>query len=137
MIFFLISILAGILTVLAPCILPFLPIVIGASENGERRVSKRATIVIFSLSVSVIAFTLLLKASTAFIGIPQGFWTGFSGSVILLVGLSIVFPSFWARLPFINKISQIGNNAIEIGHSKKNYIGDILVGLALGTVFST
>ncbi len=137
MIFFVISILAGILTVLAPCILPFLPIVIGASENSKRRISKRAIIVIFSLSVSVIAFTLLLKASTAFIGIPQSFWTGFSGSVILLVGLSIVFPSFWARLPFINKISQIGNSAIATGHGKKNYIGDILVGLALGPVFST
>ena len=70
MIFFVISILAGVFTVLAPCILPFLPVVIGASEEGARGVSRRAVTVIGSLSVSVIVFTLLLKVSTFFIHVP-------------------------------------------------------------------
>ncbi len=137
MIFFLISILAGLFTVVAPCILPLLPIVIGASEEGERRVSKRALIIIGSLSVSVILFTLLLKATTFFISIPQVFWSSFSGTVIILVGLAIVFPSLWTKVPFVQKLSIVSNKAVGVGYQKKNYKGDMLIGLALGPVFTT
>ncbi len=137
MIFFVISILAGILTVLAPCILPLLPVVVGAREEGSRRISKRALTVVGSISVSVIVFTLLLKATTIFISIPQSFWTTFSGLVIILVGGAIVFPSLWARIPFVNKLSRISNKAVGTGYQKKSYRGDMLMGLALGPVFTT
>lgn len=137
MIFFFIAILAGIFTVLAPCILPLLPIVVGASEEGSRGVSKRAFVVIGSLSVSVIVFTLLLKATTLFISIPQFFWTTFSGVVIILVGIAIIFPSFWAKIPYVSKISLISNKAVGKGYQKKSYKGDMLIGLALGPVFTT
>ena len=137
MIFFIISVLAGIFTVLAPCILPLLPVVIGASEEGSRGVSKRALTVIGSLSISVVLFTLLLKATTLFISIPQIFWTSFSGLVIILVGLAIVSPSFWAKIPYVNKLSTISNKAVGTGYKKKSYKGDMLIGLALGPVFTT
>lgn len=137
MIFFFISILAGILTVLAPCILPLLPIIIGSSEAGGRRISRRSLVVIGSLSVSVIVFTLLLKASTLLIDIPQSFWNVFSGTIIVLVGLAIVFPSFWSSIPWVQKLSNLGNRALGVGYKKKNYVGDVLIGLALGPVFTT
>ncbi|MDA1335239.1 MAG: DUF3179 domain-containing (seleno)protein [bacterium] len=137
MIFFLISVLAGILTVLAPCILPLLPIIIGSSETKRHRVSRRSLVVIGSLSVSVVLFTLLLKASTLLIDIPQTFWNMFSGTIIVLVGLAIVFPSLWSRIPFVQKLSNLSNKAIGTGYQKKNYSGDALIGLALGPVFTT
>lgn len=137
MIFLGISILAGVLTVLAPCILPLLPVVIGASESGERKISKRALVVISSLSVSVIVFTLLLKATTLLIDIPQVFWNWFSGIIIILVGVAILFPSFWAKIPYVNKLSLLSNKAVGTGYQKKSYTGDMLIGLALGPVFTT
>ncbi len=137
MIFFIISFFAGVFTVLAPCILPLLPVVVGASEEGVRGVSKRAYTVIGSLSLSVIFFTLILKATTLFISIPQSFWTGFSGSVIVLVGLAIVFPSFWTKIPYISELSILSNKAVGTGYQKKSYTGDMLIGLALGPVFTT
>ena len=137
MLFLLISILAGILTVLAPCILPLLPIVIGSSETDKHYISKRAVIVILSLSISVILFTLLLKASTLFINIPQYFWNILSGGIIVFVGFAILIPSFWASIPFVQKISIMGNKAIGTGYKKKNYAGDMLIGFALGPVFTT
>lgn len=137
MVFFVISVLAGIFTVLAPCILPLLPVVIGASEEGSRGISKRALTVIGSLSFSVVLFTLLLKATTLFISIPQIFWTSFSGLIIILVGMALVFPSFWVRIPYVNKLSLISNKAVGAGYQEKNYKGDILIGLALGPVFTT
>lgn len=137
MIFFLISVLAGILTVLAPCILPLLPIVIGSSESEEKKISRKSLVVIGSLSFSVILFTLLLKASTLLIDIPQSFWNIFSGTIIVLVGLAILFPEVWSRIPFVQKINIISNKAVGTGYQKKNHYGDMLIGLALGPVFTT
>lgn len=137
MVFFLIAVLAGVFTVVAPCILPLLPVVIGASEEGARKISKRALVVISSLSVSVILFTLLLKATTLFIEIPQSFWSIFSGLIVILVGLAIVFPNFWARIPLVKRLSLISNKAVGTGYQNKSYKGDMLIGLALGSVFTT
>ena len=137
MIFFLIAILAGIFTIVAPCILPLLPIVLGASEAGEQKISKRAITVIGSLSVSVILFTLLLKATTLFISIPQAFWSTFSGVIIILVGLAIAFPLLWVKVPFVQKLSVLSNKAVGAGYQEQSYKGDMLIGLALGPVFTT
>jgi len=139
MAFFLISVLAGILTVLAPCIFPLLPIVIGSSEPGkqEKGISRRAIVVIISLSVSVIVFTLLLKATTLFITIPQSFWAYFSGAMIILVGLAILFPTAWARIPLASYLSRKGDKALKEGRDKQSIGGDIVMGAALGPVFTS
>jgi cytochrome c biogenesis protein CcdA len=137
MIFTLISFLAGILTVLAPCILPLLPIIISSTEGSKKGVSRRALIVIGSLALSVVIFTVLLKASTLLIDIPQWFWAGFSGTVVMIVGLSMIFPTTWAKLPLIKNISRASNASLGKGYQKKSYAGDVLIGLSLGPVFST
>lgn len=137
MIFFFISVLAGILTVLAPCVLPLLPIVIGSSDGEDRRLSIRSIVVIGSLSLSILLFTLLLKATTLLIDIPQTFWNTFSGIIIIAVGLAIIFPSIWSRIPFMQRANVYGNKIIGAGYQKKNYFGDALIGFALGPVFTT
>jgi peptide methionine sulfoxide reductase msrA/msrB len=137
MVFFVISILAGIFTVFAPCILPLLPVVIGASEEGSRRISTRALVVIGSLSLSVVFFTVFLKATTLFINIPQSVWTTFSGLAIIFVGVTMLSPAVWARMPYINTLSILSNKAVGAGYQKKSYKGDVLIGTALGPVFTT
>jgi peptide methionine sulfoxide reductase msrA/msrB len=137
MLFFGIAVLAGIFTVVAPCILPLLPVVLGSSDEGAQGISKRALVVIGSLSVSVVAFTLLLKASTLLIDIPNTFWTTFSGAVLIVVGLAIVFPALWTKVPLVRAVSRASNKAVGTGYTKKSYVGDVVVGLALGPVFTT
>ena len=121
----------------APCILPFLPIVIGSAEPGQKGLSRRSIIVIISLSLSVIAFTLLLKASTLLIDIPTSTWTTASGVIIILAGLALLFPGVWARLPLLGKLQRSGEKSLQKGHVQKSFAGDIAVGLALGPVFSS
>lgn len=107
MILFLISFIAGVLTVLAPCILPLLPVVIGGSlSNGGASTfnKKKAFTIIMSLGLSVIVFTLLLKASTLFIDIPEYVWKWISGSIVILLGLVTLFPSLWEN-PLLAKLS--------------------------------
>lgn len=135
MAFLAIAFLAGVLTVLAPCILPLLPVVVGSSASGRSRLTPY--IVVGSLSASIIVFTILLKASSALITVPQAFWTYLSGGIILLFGVTLVFPGIWESLPGIAKLSSGSNRLLGTGYQKKSVWGDVLVGAALGPIFST
>jgi len=61
-----VSFLAGIMTILAPCVLPLLPVILGASAS-ESEDKYRPYIIILSLIFSIVIFSLLLKFSTIFI----------------------------------------------------------------------
>lgn len=135
MTFLIVSFIAGVLTVLAPCVLPLLPVVIGASAAGRSKVTPY--VVVGSLGVSIILFTFLLKASTVFIEIPPQSWMYLSGGILVLFGLTLLFPGLWEKIPGINKLSRSSNKALGAGYQKKSIWGDVLVGASLGPVFST
>jgi cytochrome c biogenesis protein CcdA len=136
MLLLLLSFLAGLLTVLAPCILPLLPVIVGGSM-AEGKVNKRkAVTIVASLGVSVLVFTLLLKVSTAFISIPDYTWKVLSGGVVLTLGIVTLFPSLW-RNKFLSRLNTKSNIALGKGDSKKSFWGDVVVGAALGPIFST
>jgi cytochrome c biogenesis protein CcdA len=128
--------IAGILTILAPCILPLLPVIIGGSTVGKQH--RYAPLVItFSLGVSIILFTLALRASTAFVGIPDSAWGYLSGGVIGLIGLSMIYPQYWDQIS-----ARIGFNAASnrwLGKSARRggWTGTVLMGFALGPVFTS
>lgn len=130
-----IAFIAGALTVLAPCILPLLPVVIGTSLSGRSRLTPY--VVVASLCISIIVFTYVLKVSTVFISVPQSFWVYFSGGIVFLFGLSLLWPSIWERIPGLGKISVRANKLLGTGHQKHNFWGDVLVGADLGPIFST
>ncbi len=130
-----VSFIAGVLTVLAPCILPLLPVVIGSAASGRSRLTPY--VVVGSLAGSIIIFTYLLKASTIFIMVPPQFWTYLSGGIVALFGLLLVFPSLWESLPGMSRLSAGSNKLLGSGYQKKSLAGDIIVGAALGPVFST
>ena len=134
----LISFIAGILTVLAPCVLPLLPVIIGGSLTGKGKdvhIKKLVTVVV-SLGISVIAFTLLLKASTLFIVIPEYVWKWVSGGILVAFGLVTFFPALWSGKA-IAKASVQSNKVLGKGSIKNSFWGDVLIGSSLGPVFST
>lgn len=136
MILFLLSLLAGIFTVLAPCTISLLPVIVGGSLNGGQNF-KRALVVTASLGLSVIVFTLLLKVSSSLISIPQEFWQLVSGGIILGLGLTMLFPSLWESLSFTGLMNRSANRLLATGYKKQSFAGDMLVGAALGPVFSS
>ena len=136
MILFFISLLAGLLTVLAPCTISLLPVIVGGTLSGGSSVRRIITVTL-ALGASVIAFTLLLKASTALIAVPQSFWQGVSGVIIIALGIAMIFPKLWESLSFLQKINRESNKALATGYQKQNVWGDILTGAALGPVFSS
>ncbi|HUO50016.1 MAG TPA: redoxin family protein [Candidatus Paceibacterota bacterium] len=135
MLLFLISFIAGILTVLAPCVLPLLPVIVGGSlAQGNRW---RTYTICISLGLSVIIFTLLLKASTVFISVPQSVWGWISGGVLILFGIVMVFPKLWDNLGFVNLMNRSSNRLLATGYQRNSMWGDAIMGAALGPVFSS
>ncbi len=135
---FILSFVAGLLTVLAPCVLPLLPVIVGGSLDGTGGQSKkRAFTVITSLAVSLIAFTFLLKVSTVFITIPEVTWKYLSGGIIIGFGILWIFPSIMEKLSFMGSLGQKSNALLGKGLQKKSIWGDVIVGAALGPVFAT
>ncbi len=135
-----ISFVAGILTVLAPCILPVLPVIVGGSltDISEKEKSrKRAITIVIALAVSVIIFTLLLKVSTFFISVPEIFWQWLSGIIIVILGIIMIFPKIWENVGFVNKLNTESNQLFSVGFRKKNFWGNIIMGAALGPVFAS
>lgn len=137
MVLFFTSILAGAITVLTPCVLPLLPVVMSGSISGTSNSHKRAYIITASLALSVVLFTFLLKISTLFINIPQHFWVYLSGGVIFLLGLIFVFPKIWYAIPGMNIASIESSKTMSKFSLQEGSGSAVLLGASLGPVFST
>lgn len=134
------SFLAGVLTVAAPCILPLLPVVIGGAALQEDKARPKwfhAVIITASLAVSVIVFTLLLKATTALLGVPQEVWSVISGVIVIALGLYFLFPNIWDSFSAKAGLNSKTNALMGKSFAQKGVARDILIGASLGPVFSS
>ena len=133
---FIVAFVAGILTVLSPCVLPLLPVIVGGSLAGGTSY-RRALTVTISLGISVFLFTFLLKVSTIFIMVPPSVWNWLSGGILFIVGIFFLFPNLWDLIPGTARANRDSNQLLSKGFMRQNFWGDVLVGAALGPVFST
>ncbi len=131
----LVSFVAGILTVLAPCVLPLLPIIVGGAAQDARR--RNPYVITASLAASIVAFTLLLKFSAAFVSVPQVAWTSISGGMLIAFGLVSLFPSVWEKISGRFALQKNADALLEGSAKKSGMAGDVFVGLSLGPVFSS
>jgi cytochrome c biogenesis protein CcdA len=144
---------AGVLTTLAPCVLPMLPVIVGGSIAGvatdpnatggaavataRRTGLRRALVITASLGVSIIVFTLALKASTSLIGIPAEAWQWLSGGLLVGLGLVALFPDLWDRLSARLGLQARSTARLSAARDREGLTGEILTGAALGPVFSS
>ncbi|MFM8491630.1 MAG: cytochrome c biogenesis protein CcdA, partial [Candidatus Methylopumilus sp.] len=132
------ALVAGVLTTLAPCVLPLLPVIIGGSlvvPNSE--ILRQSYLITASLGVSVFIFTLLLKASTALIGIPATTWQWISGTILIILGLISIFPRIWDFASMKLSLQSRSNQRLANARSQRCVAGTVLTGSALGPVFSS
>lgn len=90
-----------------------------------------------SLAASVVLFTLLLKATTALLGVPQFVWQVIAGGIVLLFGVTMLFPRLWERVMTSTRIQSRANTAMDRSYRRGGVGGDILLGAALGPTFSS
>lgn len=134
------SFIAGVLTVAAPCILPLLPVIVGGgvvAGGGQRQKWYRPLVIAASLAGSVVLFTLLLKATTVLLGIPQTVWSTISGLIVIALGLNLLVPSLWEKVMIATRF-PIKTNAVLGKTMGRRGVGyDVMMGAALGPVFAS
>ncbi|MGL5849413.1 MAG: cytochrome c biogenesis protein CcdA, partial [Phycicoccus sp.] len=133
------AVLAGALTTLAPCALSLLPVVVGGSVAGasDGAATRRALVITASLGVSVFAFTLALKATTALIDVPPEVWTWFSGGLLVLLGVTQLLPGAWDRASIAMGLSSGSARGLSAAGRRGGLGGAVLTGAALGPVFTS
>lgn len=129
--------IAGVITVLAPCVLPLLPVIIGGSISGNIQDKRRPLIITASLAVSLILFTLLLKVTTLFINIPPAAIVFASGGIIVGIGIVMLVPSLYEKLISSMNLQAKSQQLLGRSAGKGAVVGAIITGGALGPVFSS
>jgi cytochrome c biogenesis protein CcdA/thiol-disulfide isomerase/thioredoxin len=104
----LIGLLSGVVTGLSPCVLPVLPVVLGASATGPEGPSSRTRpfVIIAGLVTSFALATLAGSALLNLLGLPQDLLRWLGIAVLVVVGLGLLFPPIgrvleqpFARIP--------------------------------------
>lgn len=87
--------------------------------------------------MSIVIFTVLLKASTLFIDIPSSFWKYLSGAILLALGMVYIFPHVWTQIS--SKIfGSRANISLDTAQNIENpFLRATITGAVLGPVFST
>lgn len=125
--------IAGIVTILSPCILPILPIVL-SSGFGDQKLSRSRPIgIVVGFIASFTFFTLFLSTLVRLSGIPADTLRLLSVIIIASFGISLLIPKFQQLLERVfTSLSQI----MPTGNTKPGFISGILVGVSLGLLWT-
>lgn len=121
---------SGIITILSPCILPVLPIVLGGSVGGGKA---RPLGVIAGFVISFTLFTLALTALVDALGIPSNALR--IAAVVLIVGLGLVMVVPQLRDRFELLASKLTSRT-KRGAGGSGFAGGVPIGLSLGLVWT-
>ena len=126
--------LAGIVTVLSPCILPVLPVVLSGSVGGGRA---RPYGIIAGFILSFAAFTLTLSALVRVLGINADVLRWAAALTVLAFGLVMLIPALKERFSAI--AGSLGTRSTSPSGSKparRGFWSGFVLGLSLGLVWT-
>ena len=121
--------IAGVVTILSPCILPILPIVLSGSL-GEGKKKPLGIITGFILSFTF--FTLFLSLIVTITNLSADDLRNISVVIILFFGISLLVPKFQVFLEQL--FSKLSNFAPQKQHS--GFFGGLLIGFSLGLIWT-
>lgn len=124
---------AGLLTLINPCVLPVLPIVLVSALNS----SKAGPLALAAgMSLSFVTFGVLVTAFGAGIGLTQDLLAQIGAVMMVIFGLILVIPRFAHVFETATAGVAAGADAqmnrLESGSTRGQFLG----GLLLGTVWS-
>src|SRR5712691_10735984 len=124
---------AGVLSILSPCVLPLIPIVLGTAAS-EQRLGPVA--LALGLAVSFVAIGLFAATIGYSIGIDADVFRAVSAALLIAIGAILLVPRLQTRLalasgPIANWTDQRFGN----GHGS-GLAGQFWVGVLLGAVWS-
>ncbi|MCJ2037645.1 sulfite exporter TauE/SafE family protein [Methylobacterium sp. E-041] len=125
--------LAGILSVLSPCVLPLLPLVLGAAAS-EHRLGPAALAA--GLALSFVAIGLFVATVGFAIGLDAGIFRIGAAIMLILIGLVLMVPAAQTRLAVAAGPVSNWTESRFGGFSTAGLLGQFGVGVLLGAVWS-
>ena len=125
-----IAFISGVLTVFSPCVLPILPIILASGIDGN---TKRIKGMIAGLVVSFTIASLLLATLVRVLGIPADTVRLFAVGLLVIFGLSMVFPSIWEKIQgWIERYWRFQPSQ----NKNSGFGGGFITGVSLGIVWT-
>jgi len=123
---------AGLLSILSPCVLPLVPIVLAAAVTAH---PLGAFAVAGGVALSFTGLGLLLALAGFSLGIAAGAFRLAAAAIMVMLGVALLVPSWQARLAVAGPVStwadrRFGNVA------SSGLAGQFAIGLLLGAVWS-
>lgn len=125
--------LAGILSVLSPCVLPLLPLVLGAAAS-EHRLGPAALAA--GLALSFVAIGLFVATVGFAMGLDAGIFRTGAAVMLILIGLVLMVPAAQMRLAVSAGPVSDWTESRFGGFSTAGLTGQFGVGVLLGAVWS-
>jgi cytochrome c biogenesis protein CcdA len=127
------ALLAGVLSTLSPCVLPLLPIVLGAALT-EHRYGPVALAA--GVAISYVAVGLFVATVGFAIGLDQDIFRNVAAALLIIIGAVLLLPRLQAQLAVA--AGPFGNWAQgqTDGMSRRGLSGQFALGLLLGAVWS-
>lgn len=132
---FFLAIVAGFLTILAPCILPVLPFLLGTS-GGQSKWRPIAIVGGFVGSFAIIGAALATAGT--FLGISNEALRTLAGILLLLFGAALLFQKAYEKMTawVAPKLQRLGADVSKTSASKKDAASGVIVGASLGLVWA-
>lgn len=125
--------IGGIITILSPCILPVLPIVLSGSLTGGK---KRPLGIVTGFIVSFTFFTLFLSAIVKVLGIAPDTLRYIAVAILILFGFSLFVPKFQVFMEqLFSKLSSRINTRKQQS-STNDFLAGIPIGASLGLIWT-
>ena len=124
---------AGVVTVLSPCILPILPIILSSSIGGKEMGKSRPLGVVTGFALSFTFFTLFLSTIVRVAGVSAETLRFLSILVLAGFGFSLLIPKFQEI------IEQLFSGLTKLSPSSQNktgFGGGLIIGLSIGLLWT-
>lgn len=122
--------LAGVVTILSPCILPILPVILSGSVSGGKR---KPFGIVTGFVLSFTFFTLFLATIVSATGLSATFVRSLAVVVIFLFGLSLLIPGFQAMMEkLFARLSQLTPKS----QNYTGFMGGLFIGFSLGLLWT-
>ena len=125
--------LAGVVTILSPCILPILPIILSSTIGGQNTGKSRPMGVVIGFVLSFTFFTLFLSTIVRLSGISADALRLVSVLVIAGFGVSLLIPQFQVLLErLFSKLAGF----IPSNQNRTGFGGGLLIGFSVGLLWT-
>lgn len=129
------ALLAGLLTVASPCILPVMPILLGISANRPSRV--RPIFIVTGFILTFASFAMLLGAISSTVHVAQEALRNSAIALLALTGLLRLWPRpyEWLVVHLQPRFSRMAAAAADVQAANGN-AGGFVLGMSLGAVWT-